>query len=417
LRKKIEDILKNHVFLPSEINIYHSVITQQNHVPFYGKKVKIKKKANRLEGMFRLIKFLFIGIIVLAIVTFLFMQQDSFGKLPSAERLTRIEKSDNYKDGKFKNRITTNTIAEGVSYVSMMIDFFSKGTDREPLKDLPSVKTDLKATQHDKPFIVWFGHSSFLIKINGKNILADPIFSDRPSPVQYVGSKSYPGTRVYNADQIPDLDAIIISHDHYDHLDYNTILKLKDRTKLFCVPLGVGEHLKKWGVDEKSIVEFDWWQSEQILPGFELTATPARHFSGRGFSRDKTLWASYVLKSDKYKIFIGGDSGYDNAFKEIGEKFGPFDIAMLECGQYDLKWPNIHMMPEETVQASIDLNAKVLLPVHWGKFTLGLHPWKEPIERALKYARPRNVKVTTPKIGEPIVFDSPLPVQEWWKPF
>jgi L-ascorbate metabolism protein UlaG (beta-lactamase superfamily) len=273
----------------------------------------------------------------------------------------------------------------------------------------------LKSLSPDKPTLIWFGHSSYLISVGGKKILADPVFSERASPVQYAGSKNYPGTEIYKAEDFPELDVIIISHDHYDHLDYNTILKLNGRTKFFCVPLGVGEHLEHWGVDKSKIREYDWWEGETLLPGINVTATPARHFSGRGFSRNKTLWASFVVKVDNYTIFVGGDSGFDQSFKNIGEKFGPFDIAMLECGQYDKQWPFIHMAPEETVQAGIDLKAKVFLPVHWAKFTLALHPWKEPIRRAVKHAELLNMAITTPKIGEPMVLTESLPVTRWWE--
>jgi L-ascorbate metabolism protein UlaG (beta-lactamase superfamily) len=183
---------------------------------------------------------------------------------------------------------------------------------------------------------------------------------------------------------------------------------------LFCVPLGVGSDLIHWGVEPERIKEFDWWEGETVIPGLDLVCTPARHFSGRGFRGNKTLWASFVLKTGGQTIFIGGDSGYDNSFRKIGQKYGPFDLAMLECGQYDVQWPDIHMMPEETVQASIDLQAKVLLPVHWGKFTLALHPWKDPVERALKHAQTLSVKVATPQIGERVIIGENYPVTTWW---
>lgn len=343
------------------------------------------------------------------------MQQHSFGKLPSGARLDRVKRSPQYKNSTFQNLEETSLLAKGASYFGMITKYFAKGIDREPLNSLPTIKTDLNSLLKEKPTIVWFGHSSFLISIGGKKILADPVFSERPSPVQYAGSKSYPGTMIYNADDMPALDVVVISHDHYDHLDYNTIVKLKEKTKFFCVPLGVGEHLIYWGVAADRIKEFDWWEGETIMPGIDLTCTPARHFSGRGLRNNKTLWASFVLKTGGYNIFIGGDSGYDASFKSIGEEFGPFDIAMLECGQYDVQWPDIHMMPEETIQASIDLNAKLLLPVHWGKFTLGMHPWKEPIQRAIQHAEVLKVNVTTPMIGEPLVLDAKPPDNQWWK--
>jgi L-ascorbate metabolism protein UlaG (beta-lactamase superfamily) len=366
--------------------------------------------------MIRFFKYSVIVLLILSIGIFMFMQQASFGKLPAGERLTRVEASPNYRDGKFQNLQPTRTIAEGVSYLGMMSDFFfSKGINREPISELPSVKTDLTNLPVDETTIIWFGHSSVLISTRGKNILVDPVFSSRPSPVQFAGSKSYAGTSVYNAQDLPSLDVIIITHDHYDHLDYQTILGLREKAALFCVPLGVGHHLEHWGIPNEKIAEFDWWDSKTILDTMQLISTPARHFSGRGFTRDKTLWSSYVLQTGSHNIFLGGDSGYDEAFSEIGAKYGPFDIALLECGQYDVKWPKIHMMPEETVQASIDLKAKVLMPIHWGKFTLGLHPWTEPVERALNAADSLNVTVTTPLIGEPVILGNNMPGKKWWR--
>ncbi len=363
----------------------------------------------------RLLKILLIAIASLAILVYVIMLQPTFGKLPSGERLKRIENSPNFKNGSFQNLEETKLIADDASYFNMITKFFGTDSLREPVMALPVIKTDLKSIPEEKPTLIWFGHSSYLISIGGKKILVDPVFSLRASPFQYAGSKSYPGTMVYSPEDFPDLDLVIISHDHYDHLDYNTIAKLKSKTKLFCVPLGVGEHLSRWGLEASQMREFDWWEGDVVIPGIELTATPARHFSGRGFQRNKTLWTSFVLKLHGYSIFIGGDSGYDSSFKTIGEKFGPFDIAMLECGQYDKQWPDIHMMPEETVQASIDLGAKIFLPVHWAKFTLALHPWKEPIRRAVKHADALNVKVTTPIIGEPLILNEALPFYPWWE--
>ncbi|MEQ1585290.1 MAG: MBL fold metallo-hydrolase [Cyclobacteriaceae bacterium] len=342
------------------------------------------------------------------------MQQKSFGKLPRGARQQRIEQSPNYRNGSFQNLAETPMMIEGVSYFSMLREFFKDKPERYPHSAIPTVKTDLKKWSSDTPSIVWFGHSSYLIIIEDKRILVDPVFSDRPSPVQYLGTKSFEGARIYSAEDFPEIDVLIITHDHYDHLDYNSISHLRTKAIKFYVPLGVGQHLVYWGVEESRITEFDWWDSEEIFPGMQLTATPARHFSGRGFIRNKSLWTSYVLKTTGNNIFIGGDSGYDAAFKTIGEKYGPFDIALLECGQYDRQWPLIHMMPEETVQASIDLKAEVLMPVHWGKFVLANHAWKDPIERAKKQAEVLQVKIATPKIGEPITLGSELPNEEWW---
>ena len=343
------------------------------------------------------------------------MQQKSFGKLPSGSRLERIKKSKNYRDGSFQNISETSMMAEGVNYFSLAMNYFGKGLDRQPSSTLPDIKTDLRSLPaRNAPILIWFGHSSYLIRVNGKNILIDPVFSQRVSPVQSIGIKGFPVQWPYTTDDLPEIDALIITHDHYDHLDYNSILKLKTKVKMIYTALGVGAHLTFWGIEETRIQEFDWWESKMIFPDIELISTPARHFSGRGLTRNKTLWSSFVMKTNDYRIFLGGDSGYDNSFKIIGDKFGPFDLALLECGQYNTMWPYIHMMPEQTVQASIDLRAAVLMPVHWGKFTLALHPWREPIERAMKMANALGVFVTTPLIGEPVLLGAQFPRTPWW---
>lgn len=341
------------------------------------------------------------------------MQRPVFGENPTGKRLDRVSKSSHYQEGIFRNLKDTPVMSPDVSYAKLMWSLFNKPDNTEPHDSLPSVKTDLKSLSDTTFSLVWFGHSSYLIKTNGKTFLVDPVFSGNASPVSFFG-KSYPGTEMYTAPDFPQLDGIIISHDHYDHLDYTTITKLIPKTKHFYTPLGVGQHLSFWGVDETKITELDWWESVKLNGGFELIATPARHFSGRGFSRFKTLWASFVLKTPDRSIYMGGDSGYDDHFKAIGEKYGPFDIALLECGQYNKQWPLIHMMPEETVQASIDLKAKVLLPVHWGKFTLAIHPWNEPITRALKAADSLGVKIITPHIGEAVELSNMNSAKPWW---
>lgn len=353
-------------------------------------------------------------LVALAIATYFFMQQPVFGENPSGARLERIKQSPHYKDKIFQNLKDTPVMDPDASMVKIMWQFFTKG-NIDPITALPSVKTDLKSLPEDVPSLVWFGHSSYLIKTNGKVFLIDPVLSGNASPVSFIG-KSFSGTDVYTVEDFPTLDGVIITHDHYDHLDYKTIVKLIPQTKNFYTTLGVGQHLTHWGVDENNITELDWWASTSLEDGFELIATPARHFSGRGFSRFKTLWASFVLKTPDQSIYIGGDSGYDDHFKTIGEKYGPFDIALLECGQYNKQWPLIHMMPEETAQASIDLKANVLMPVHWGKFTLANHPWSEPVTRVRKAADSLGVKMITPEIGQRVDLKTITQSdQVWWQ--
>ncbi len=253
------------------------------------------------------------------------------------------------------------------------------------------------------------------MELDGKKIFLDPILGDVLGPHPLIGSKRFNDTLPLAIENIPNLDAVIISHDHYDHLDYGSIKKLKDRVAHFYVPLGVGAHLISWGVREDKITEMDWWESISFS-GIKLTATPSRHFSGRGITdRFSTQWSSWVIKGENANIYFSGDSGYDSHFKEIGDKFGPFDLAIMECGQYDAQWPLIHMMPEETVQASIDVKGELLLPIHWGAFKLGLHSWTDPIERVTTEASLKNVTITTPIIGETVIVGEPIPTSEWWK--
>lgn len=336
-----------------------------------------------------------------------------YGKKPSEKRLERIKQSPNYKNNVFQNLSNTVTLAEDSSFFKIAKQQFNKNKNVEPPKDIPFVKTDLKNIISDEPTIVWFGHSSYFIRINNKNILVDPVLSGNAAPVSFM-VKAFKGSNEYQPNDFPEIDLLILTHDHYDHLDYKTIKGLKSKIKNIYCALGVGSHLEYWGIDSSIMTEFDWWDTHTFENEIEITATPARHFTGRGIKRAKTLWCSYVLNTATHKLFLGGDSGYDHHFKTIGEKFGPFDMAILECGQYNTAWPQIHMMPEQTVQASVDLNAKVLFPVHWGKFTLAMHAWDEPITRLTKKAKELNVKVTTPLIGEPIVLNTTYPDKTWW---
>lgn len=354
-----------------------------------------------------------IGVFTLAV--FIFLQQASFGTMPSGARLERIKRSPQYTDGAFANQSETPTFTGGGTFFGVMYNFlFTKYERKLPDFVLPSIKRDLKSLPSDKPELTWFGHSSYLLQVNGLNILVDPVFSGRTSPVSWAGTKAFDGADVYKAEDLPRIDVMLISHDHYDHLDYETILKLKDRVGLFVTSLGVGAHLEYWGVPADKIKELDWWETADINPNISITAAPARHFSGRGIVRNKTLWSSFVFKAGDYKLYLGGDSGYDKHFAKIGAEYGPFDLAILEDGQYNAFWANIHMMPEETAEVAIELRAKVLMPVHWGKFALATHAWDEPIGRVLKKAASLNLKVITPMIGEQVILDSVMPQSHWW---
>jgi L-ascorbate metabolism protein UlaG (beta-lactamase superfamily) len=346
--------------------------------------------------------------------TVIFMRQKFFGQNPFGDRLRKILKSPHYKNDSFQNLSPTEVMKKDASYFKMMRQFFSKPKDIKPPKPLPSVKTDLKNLPADKPTIVWFGHSSYFIKSKDTTIVIDPVLSGSVSPIGGSFGKAFDGSDDYKAEDLPEIDILFLSHDHYDHLDYKTIVKLIPKVKKFYVSFGVGSHLEYWGVNSSKIIEFDWWDTHKVADDIEILAAPARHFSGRSLTRGKTLWSAFILNIHGYKLFLGGDSGYDTHFKEIGDKYGPFDIVMLENGQYGEDWPLIHMFPEQTAQAAVDLGAKLLLPVHWGKFVLANHPWNEPIQRLAVAAQKINLPITTPMIGEPVVIGEQNPDKIWW---
>lgn len=334
------------------------------------------------------------------------------GRNPSGDLKARVQRSPNYKDGKFTNLAETVMLAKDAKAHQFVGDIIHAKKNREPASQIPSLKTKLNSFDNEDVNITWFGHSSYHIYINGKHILVDPVFSGHASPFSFM-VKAFNGSDVYNHDDFETIDILLLTHDHYDHLDYRTLLKLKSKVKAIYCSLGVASHLLYWGFDASIINELDWWQTTAV-GDLKLTATPARHFSGRTLKRAQSLWSSFVLQSGKHNLFLGGDSGYGDHFKDIGSKFKSFDIAILECGQYNEKWPMIHMTPEQTVQASLDLNAKVLFPVHWGKFALAYHPWDEPVKRATARAKELNVHYTTPLIGEQIILGKHYPKTEWW---
>ncbi|MFD2519194.1 MBL fold metallo-hydrolase [Salinimicrobium flavum] len=342
------------------------------------------------------------------------MDRRSLGKNPSGERLKQIQKSPNYHEGHFRNVEPTSVNPDNVSIFKILFKMLNRPAEVRPSAEIPHIETDLQALHLHEPVVVWFGHSSYLIKIGNFTMLVDPVFSGNASPSRFFG-KAFDGADSYNAEDIPALDLLLITHDHYDHLDRSSIVKLLPKTQRIITSLGVGAHLEYWGVPKEKITELDWWQSTLINKGIEITATPARHFSGRGFNRGKTLWSSFVLNINDLRVFVGADSGYDMRFREIGRKYGPFDFAFLECGQYNEYWPQIHMFPEETVKAAKDLDTKVLIPVHWGKFVLSMHPWNEPVKRLVKAADEQEQKYLIPQIGEPFYPQKDYEQVAWWE--
>ena len=355
-------------------------------------------------------------LIAFAAIVFAYMQQAKFGKLPKAKRLERIKKSPNYKNGSFQNLNHTPALAEGVTYFKMFKEvFFDKKERVKPTDKIPSVKTDLHSLDIKQDVLVWFGHSSYFMQIDGKRILVDPVLSGHASPFSF-SIKAFEGTDVYQTDDIPEIDYLFISHDHWDHLDYKTIKALKPKIKTVICSLGVGEHLEHWGYNPNIIIEKDWNENFTLDNGFIVNTTPARHFSGRTFTRNKSLWMSFVLQTPTMKIFIGGDSGYDTHFAEIGKNHGPFDLAILENGQYDRKWRYIHTLPDELLQVAKDLRANKVLPVHSSKFALASHVWDEPLSKIIENSKKENLSIITPMIGEQVnLKDNSQKFTEWWK--
>jgi L-ascorbate metabolism protein UlaG (beta-lactamase superfamily) len=299
--------------------------------------------------------------------------------------------------------------------VSLLKDSFTSNKERKPSSKIP-ISFDWDNLHSNKDSLTWFGHSTFLLHVENKKILIDPMFGPSPSPVPIIGSKRYSGDLLYVIEKLPAIDAVLITHDHYDHLDYPSILRLRDKVGHFFVPIGVAAHLSRWGIPKEKITEFNWWD-EQKWKDLTIAAVPSQHFSGRGmFNRDTTLWLGWVIMGENLKLYTSGDGGYGPHFREIGKKYGPFDLTLIEGGQYDPRWANIHMMPEESVQAHIDVNGKNMMLTHWGAFTLAYHGWSEPVERALREAKKKEVGLIAPKIGESIILNQSMPTPvSWWR--
>lgn len=324
-----------------------------------------------------------------------------FGAKVTPELESQYSKSKNWKNGKFENLVETNMNFPVKAMPGLLYKQFIDKKGRTPKNPLPISAFDLHqfTAPSDEPKFIWYGHSALLMRWQEKTILIDPMLGPSASPIAAVGVKRFSNNTLDLIDQFPEIDLVLMTHDHYDHLDLPSVLKLKSKTKQWFVALGVKRHLTKWGVDQNLIQEFDWWDATNFHH-LEITFTPSRHFSGRGTSdRAKSLWGGWALISDKHRVYWSGDGGYGDHFKAVGEKFQNFDFGFMECGQYNELWHAIHMYPEEAVQASFDANVKVAMPVHWGGFPLALHHWKEPINRFVNEAKRKNLSVSTPTLG------------------
>ena len=303
-----------------------------------------------------------------------------------------------------------------IDFISTTWDFLFSRNHRTPDQELPIRPADIAHFSHsgtNQLSVTWLGHSSLLINIDGFKVVTDPVFQKR---ITLVGPSRFNGEVPLAVDQLPEIDAVIISHDHYDHLNKFSIRLLEDQVRRFIVPIGVGARLEKWGVADHKIIELDWWQEHLLDGGLMVAATPSQHFSGRGLSdRNQTLWASWVVESRNHRIFFSGDSGYFDGFRKIGTVYGPFDMTFIECGAYNAAWSDVHMFPEQTVQAHLDLRGEVLHPIHWGTFNLALHPWYEPMERLSSAAAIEGIPTATPMAGETTILGERIPTAQWWR--
>lgn len=317
--------------------------------------------------------------------------------------------------GKFSNATPIRQTSLGESLQIAWRFMFAKPDHTVPKQAVPVqplCRQDLLAAPDNSLFRL--GHSTVLLKLHGHFFLTDPVFSERASPVQWAGPKRFHQSPISIA-ELPPIKAVILSHDHYDHLDYAATLQLAEKAEHFLTPLGVGDTLIKWGIAADKVQQLGWWESTQVA-GIEFVATPAQHFSGRGvFDRDQTLWASWVMLTQDLRLFFSGDSGYFSGFQEIGTQYGPFDVTLIETGAYNQQWPDVHMQPEQSLQAHLDLRGKHLLPIHNGTFDLSLHAWYEPFERIHQLAQQHGVALCTPQMGEHLNLAAPHSGKRWWQ--
>ncbi|MFC0526989.1 MBL fold metallo-hydrolase [Phytohabitans kaempferiae] len=332
-----------------------------------------------------------------------------FGGRPDA---ATVGGSPQYRGGRFRNTVAATVLPRGTARAAARELLFGKQV-RRPTRAVPLVTPG--AAPAEGLHVTWYGHASSLVELAGRRVLFDPVWSKRCSPFPFVGPQRLHPPPV-PLDALPPVDAIVISHDHYDHLDLPTVRALvRTQEAPFVVPLGVGAHLDRWRVPRARIVELDWDDTAD-LAGLRLTATAARHFSGRLFARDRTLWGSWVVESGGRKVFYTGDSGYFDGYAAIGEKHGPFEVSLVQIGAYSPAWPDIHMTPEDAVRAHVDLRAGLLMPVHWATFVLSYHSWSEPVDRLWREAKAADVRVAIPRPGERVDVAAPPVVDAWWQP-
>ncbi len=369
-----------------------------------------------------------IGLILLALVVILaagtawYVNTPKFGYDPEGASLARVQKSPYYKDGAFHTLEPVTVMNEDIPedqkenfFTSMKKWIVDDNSSLFPSKELPHMNTDLKSLPREQNTIVWMGHSSFYMQMDGRRILVDPVLSGYAAPIPLSNFKEFAGADIYKAENMPEVDILLISHNHWDHLDYDVMQSIKSRVKEVIVPLGLYTTMVKWGFKPEQVHELDWYEDLQ-LGDMTIHALPAQHFSGRFLKRNATLWASWAFVTPQHKVFYSADGGYHKHFKEYGEKFGGFDLAIMEDGQYNIRWAKIHSMPEEVIQEALDIKAKAVIPVHNSKFVLARHKWDDPLQRVNKAYTGKGFELWTPMIGQAVDWTKANQhFDKWWE--
>ena len=358
------------------------------------------------------------GVLVLVLVGWAVLQQPQFGAPMAGARLARAMANPQFLEGRFVN-LEPETPTSAAALFDYLVRQFSGDEVREPPAPLPVRAVDKEALDAPLPpgglRAFWIGHASTYVELDGLRLLLDPVFAELVSPLP-VGPRRFHAPPIALAD-LPPIDAVLISHDHYDHLDMKAVRHLARRGSRFFVPLGIGAHLERWGVPLAQIEEMEWWQ-ERTLAGVRIVCTPTRHYSGRGpRNRSTTLWSSWSVIGPQHRFFYSGDTGYSKHFRDIGERLGPFDMAFIKIGAYGpgAAWVDIHMPPEQAVQVHRDVRARRMFPVHWSTFNLAYHDWDEPIRRTLAEAARTGVELVTPRVGEWVDADRAFESTRWWE--
>ncbi len=360
------------------------------------------------------LKALGLGAVALFAGSTYYVNRPEFGRLPSGARRDRILASPHYYNGQFQNLEPIDQLVKGGQMKAMAEFLFGSKEGLKPKTAIPAVKTDILALPPEEDCVIWLGHSSFYMQVSGYRILVDPVFSSYASPVFFI-NRAFEGTSIYTAHDFPGIDVLVLSHDHWDHLDYPSVMALKPKIRHVVCPLGVGEYLEQWGFDLSYVHEEDWFTAVPVFGGLTVHVLPSQHFSGRMLKRNQTQWAGFAFITSKRRVFFSGDGGYGGHFKKIGDTLGPFDLAVMENGQYNEKWARVHMMPEETAQASADVRAGSVLAVHNGKFALSRHLWDEPYRRVAAASRGKPYRLLTPQIGEVVYLNRQQEFLSWWK--